>query len=201
MIKVDNPNAFRFIMPDELYLLPQDKVAPPAPEIAEPVAAAVEPVIAPQVAATVEPVNTTQAAPVTEAPQPIKTTGPAFNYLGNNNKRFLILVDYPNEEFIAAAHLAALENILKRKELVLDDVAILNVNKYQPVTIAKIAELLKPEKMVIMGKDALPQGIGNLVLNTPVQGRKTNVLYSFSFDEMMSSNDNKKAFWEQMKTL
>jgi hypothetical protein len=26
-------------------------------------------------------------------------------------------------------------------------------------------------------------------------------LYSFSFDEMMSSNDNKKAFWEQMKTL
>jgi DNA polymerase III psi subunit len=45
------------------------------------------------------------------------------------------------------------------------------------------------------------QGIGNLPLNQPVQGKKTHVLYSFSFDEMMSSNDNKKAFWEQMKTL
>ncbi len=201
MIKVDNPNAFRFIMPDELYLLPQDKVAPLVPATAEPVAAALEPVIAPQVAAPVEPVNTRQAAPVTEVPQPIKTPEPAFNYLGKNNKRFLILVDYPNEEFIASAHLAALESILKRKELALDDVAIMNVNKYQPVTIAKIAELLRPEKMVIMGKDALPQGIGNLILNSPVQGRKTNVLYSFSFDEMMSSNDNKKAFWEQMKTI
>jgi hypothetical protein len=27
------------------------------------------------------------------------------------------------------------------------------------------------------------------------------VLYSFSFDGMMSSNENKKAFWDQMKTL
>ncbi|WP_191190320.1 hypothetical protein [Mucilaginibacter pankratovii] len=188
-MKVDNPSAFRFIMPDELYLLPEDKVAKPSPIAVEPVATAAEPVIAPQ------------AAAVTEAPQAIKTTEPEFNYLGKNNKRFLILVNYQNEEFIAAPHLAALENILKRKELALDDVAIMNVNKYQPITIAKIAELLKPEKMVIMGKDALPQGIGNLVLNTPVQGRKTSVLYSFSFDEMMSSNENKKAFWDQMKTI
>jgi hypothetical protein len=63
----------------------------------------------------------------------------------------LILVNYPNEEFIAAAHLAALENILKRKELALDDVAIYNVNKYAPVTIAKLKDIFKPEKLLILG--------------------------------------------------
>lgn len=211
MMKVDNPQAFRFILQDELYLLPEDKVA--GPIAAPPVAVkAVEPdipaVIAPlsQLAATpvipssareIEPANT--ASPV--IPQSIQTPRPAFNYLGGNNKNFVILVNYASDEHIPAAHLTAMESILKRKDLVLDDVAIFNIHQHQPLAIAKVAELLKPLKMVIMGKEALPQGIGNLPFNSPVQGKKTTVLYSFGFDEMMSSNENKKAFWDQMKTL
>jgi DNA polymerase III psi subunit len=199
-MKVDNPGAFRFIMQDELYLLPEDKVAQPGPFVREPVSTPA-PAAETPLAKPLEPVAASQTVAITLPPQPIKTPEPSFNYVGNNNKHFLILVNYQSEEFIAPAHLAALENILKRKDLALDDVAIFNVNKYQPITITKIAELLKPSKMVIMGKDALPQGIGNLPLNSPVQGKKTHVLYSFSFDEMMSSNENKKAFWDQMKTL
>jgi hypothetical protein len=34
-----------------------------------------------------------------------------------------------------------------------------------------------------------------------VQLNGCNTLFTFSFDEMMNSNDNKKAFWEQMKQL
>ncbi|MEO7211936.1 hypothetical protein [Mucilaginibacter sp.] len=195
-MKVDNPNAFRFIMPDELYLLPEDKVAKPISVAAESVITTTAPV-----ATTIEPVITSQVIAVTETLQPIKTPDTVFNYLGSNNKSFVILVSYAADEHMPAAHLAALENILKRKELALDDVAILNVHQYQPLAMARLAGELKPSRLVIMGKDALPQGIGNLPLNSPVQGKKTNVLYSFSFDEMMSSNDNKKAFWEQMKTI
>ncbi len=188
-MKVDNPNAFRFIMPDELYLLPEDKVAKLNPVAAEPVAVAAEPVIAPQ------------AAAVTEAPQAIKTTEPAFNYLGKNNKRFLILVNYQNEEFIATPHLAALENILKRKELALDDVAIFNINKYAPVTIAALKDIFKPEKLLILGETALPADLARLTLNKPVLSGGKSMLYSFSFGEMMDSNEMKKTFWEQMKTI
>ena len=44
MMKVDNPQAFRFILQDELYLLPEDKVASPVaePEVAVAVAVQVE---------------------------------------------------------------------------------------------------------------------------------------------------------------
>jgi hypothetical protein len=213
-MKVDNPQAFRFIMQDEIYLLNKDKgvnITPPAtspvvtdkPEPATVTAevteqpAQIAPVVNEQLVSPPQPAAV--AAPTPE--QVIQTVEAEFNYLGKNNKNFLVLVNYTAETHIAGTHLAALQNILKRKELDLDDVAILNVNKYAPVKLAALAAFFAPTRLVIMGKDALPDGIGNLPLNQPLQGKKTHVLYSFSFDEMMSSNDNKKIFWEHMKTL
>lgn len=210
-MKVDNPQAFRFIMQDEIYLLDKDKTLNAAPPDAAPVVAEKSEPLAVSAGTTeppapaITPVKEQLAAPeatVAETPQPvIQTTEPEFNYLGKNNKNFLVLVNYAAEQHIAGTHLAALENILKRKDLTIDDVAILNVNKYTPVKLAALAAYFAPTRLVIMGKESLPEGIGNLPLNQPLQGKKTHVLYSFSFDEMMSSNDNKKIFWEHMKTL
>jgi hypothetical protein len=210
-MKVDNPQAFRFIMQDEIYLLPEDKVAKPAalPVAEEQVLVQAPPIVAEQPVAVSEPIiaetPVEQPTPVIATPQitkPVVETAKAgFNYLGSNNKNFLILVNYTREEHIAEDHLAALQSILKRKELSLDDVAILNINKYAQVKLADLAAYFSPTRLVIMGGNSLPAGIGNLPLNQPLQGKKTHVLYSFSFDEMMSSNDNKKTFWEHMKTL
>ncbi|MET3978442.1 DNA polymerase III psi subunit [Mucilaginibacter sp. UYP25] len=206
-MKVDNPQAFAYIMQEEVYLLNKDKGLYTATAVDEqtlaqaPTVIVTEqpavPVIAEQPVAQPTPVS---ATPKTTEPI-VQTPDNEFNYLGKNNKNFVVLVNYANEEHIAAAHLIALENILKRKELALDDVAILNVNKYAPVKLAALAAYFTPTRLVIMGADSLPEGIGKLPLNQPLQGKKTHVLYSFSFYEMMSSNDNKKLFWEQMKTL
>lgn len=206
-MKVDNPQAFAYIMQDEIYLLNKDKGLYTATATDEQPVAEITPVIEPaQPVATVvaeQPIaQPTPVAATPKIPEPIvQTPDNEFNYLGKNNKNFVVLVNYANEEHIAAAHLTALESILKRKDLALDDVAILNVNKYAPVKLADLAAYFAPTRLVIMGADALPTGIGNLPLNQPLQGKKTHVLYSFSFDEMMSSNDNKKLFWEHMKTL
>jgi hypothetical protein len=94
-----------------------------------------------------------------------------------------------------------LENILKRKELAIADVAIFNINTYPDTNINQLTEYFKPEKLLVLGASALPAGINRLMLNEPEQSGGYTALYSFSFDEMMSSNDNKKAFWEQMKKL
>lgn len=210
-MKVDNPQAFRFIMQDEIYLLDKDKPVNTTPPDAAPVVTEKQKPVATSADATepsaliIPPVKEQPAAPeapVATAPQPIiQTVEPEFNYLGKNNKNFLVLVNYAAEKHIAETHLAALENILKRKDLSIDDVAILNINKYAPVKLAALAAYFAPTRLVIMGKESLPEGIGNLPINQPLQGKKTHVLYSFSFDEMMSSNDNKKIFWEHMKTL
>jgi DNA polymerase III psi subunit len=59
----------------------------------------------------------------------------------------------------------------------------------------------KPKKLLMLGKSSLPEDIELLTLNKPQQLNNCHTLFSFSFDEMMDNNENKKAFWEQMKQL
>ena len=190
-MKVDNPNALRFIMQDEVYLLEQDK--------------GLKPLVETPAVAEAQPDSATPE-PIAEAPQTIpepivETPNVTFNYLGSNNKNFLILVNYTTDEFIAPAHLTALENILKRKELALDDVAILNLANHPIADLALINDYFKPVRLLIMGQSSLPAGIGQPKLNELFKLNGHDALYSFSFAEMMESNDNKKAFWEKMKKL
>jgi hypothetical protein len=191
-VNIENPAALHFIMQDDLFFLNTDKklyenkVITAAPEVT--------------------PVENTP--PIAEAPvieivaevavveQPME-----FKYMGKKRKDFLVLVHYPELEFIHATHLTALENILKRKGYEIDDVAIFNTAKHATANFEAITAYFKPQKMLVLGKNALPQGISPLVLNVPQQLAGFAALYSFSFDEMMDNNDHKKAFWEQMKGL
>jgi hypothetical protein len=216
-VRADNPAALRFILQDDIYLLQSDKVAVPqalptsievaAPgptpenEIQTPCLAAIVPtiVIPPATASAAatppEPPAVTPQITVTET----KPVG--FNYLGGNKKQFLIITHYPAEEFIAADHLAALQNILNRKGYGIDDVAILNIAKAAITGIIDLVNHFKPEKLLILGEAAMPAGMGVPPLNQPKKMKNGVLLHSFSFDDMMSSTDNKKVFWEQMKNL
>ncbi|MEN0054252.1 MAG: hypothetical protein AAGC65_11310 [Mucilaginibacter sp.] len=193
-MKVENPVALQYILSDELYLLGTDKPLYEHLQKSPP-----------------EPTNTTlpepeatipAATPITEQAVPeVKTQPISFNYLGKNLKNFLVLVHYPDQEFIAEAHLTALQNILKRKELELHDIAILNMAGYSNSNFTEITSFFKPTKLLLLGKTTMPQGIATLQLNKPQALDGLTALYSFAFAEMMDSVDNKKAFWEQMKTL
>jgi hypothetical protein len=167
-MKIENPIAFSFIMPDELYLLNKDKT---------------------HVTTYKEPL------PVTE------TQPDNFNFMGGNKKKFLIIVHYPELEFIDDKHLTALESVLKRLNFSTDDTAIFNMAKYAGTTIKQLADFFEPQKLLLLGQKALPVGIGPVALNKIQRLNNFPALFSFSFDEMMENNENKKAFWEQMKQL
>ncbi|MES2378326.1 MAG: hypothetical protein V4553_17170 [Bacteroidota bacterium] len=206
-MRAENPAALRFILQDDIYLLQSDKSAvvqlPVIP--VESIATTVEipPATAPVTATLQEPPATAPAAATTPAPQiTVTETKPVgFNYLGGNKKQFLIITHYPAEEFIAADHLAALQNILNRKGYGIDDVAILNIAKAAFTGIIDLVNHFKPEKLLILGEAAVPAGMGVPPLNQPKKMKNGVLLHSFSFDDMMSSTDNKKVFWEQMKNL
>ena len=170
-MKVEDPSALRFILQDELYLLEEDK-----PNYIT--------------------VNNRIAAP---EPQ-IETPQISFNYLGLNKKNFLVLVHYPTHEFIADDHLAALESVLNRKDHTRDDVAILNTAKNTAVYDA-IKIHFAPQTILILGQESIPAGIKQTQFNRFEKHDGSSILYTFSFDAMMTSTENKKAFWEQMKTL
>ena len=166
-MKIETPAALRFIMQDDIYLLPADKAKPPS-----------------------KPTETI-----------LKTPKIDFNYLGKNNKKFLVVTHYTNHEFIADDHLTALENILKRKEHALEDVAIFNLANHADADFEQLHNYFNPQKILLLGENALPANMEALVFNQPQNIAQTMVLYSFSFDDMMNDVANKKAFWEQMKAL
>jgi len=136
------------------------------------------------------------------APQPIIETQPVnFNYLGGNKKNFLAIVHYTAFEFVDDSHLIALQSIFKRMGLDMDDVAILNRANYSDAAFEDLTGFFSPQKLLLLGTDALPAGIETLTLNRPVVLNNCSTLFSFSFDEMMDNNEKKKGFWEQLKQL
>jgi len=171
-MKIENPLAFSFVMQDEIYLLAKDKMSYPAK--AEPKSIPV-------------PVSGTPAA--------------TFNYLGENKKQFLVMAHYPGLEFMAAEHQAALESTLKRLGLGLPDVAIVNRATYPEITFEQLLDSFTPQTLLIFGHSALPGGIEAPEFNKPVNLGECNTLFTHSFNDLMESNENKKAFWEQMKQL
>jgi hypothetical protein len=167
-VKVEDTNALRFILQDEIYLLDQDK-------------------------------NLYANAPV---PQPqIQTPQPVFNYLGGNKKNFLILVSYDEHEFMGGEHLEALENVLNGKGLGRDDVAIVNLAKHPTADHQQLITYFEPKTLLVLGMAAIPEGMAGASFNTIQKGMGPDVLCTFSFDEMMPSVENKKAFWGQVKNL
>jgi len=178
-VKVEDNNALRFILQDEIYLLNDDKTQYSAPTISA------------HVTETIPAIST----PVIETPRP------TFNYLGSNKKNFLVLVNYADQEFIKDDHLAALESVLSRLGHSREDIAILNLAKLDWADHGAILEHFTPKTMVILGQKARPSGMSNLKFNQVEKTGPINVLHTFAFDEMMTNVDNKKAFWEQMKNL
>ena len=124
----------------------------------------------------------------------------SFNYRGNNNKKFLILTHYIDNDTIPAPHLTALEAILARMGYQPDDVAIVNMTK-NDTNFKALTSHFTPEKLLILGQKAIPAGMEAPQFNSLQKVGECNSLLSFSFDDMMENTDNKRAFWEQMKNL
>ena len=173
-MKVESGLALRFILGDEIYLLNEDKL-----NYAK---------------------SDNQQTPALQPQPEIVTPKPVFNYLGANKKHFLVLTHYPNNDFIADDHLAALESVLGRKNHSREDVAILNIAKNNYEYLELISHF-KPQTILILGEPAIPEGIDQPTLNQVEKRDDVTLLYTFAFDAMMNNVDNKKAFWEQVKSL
>ena len=166
-MRVEDHNALRFILQEEIYLLDEDK----------------------------------NAVSTSAIPQPaIETPQQVFNYLGSNKKNFLILASYKEHEHMQDDHLTALESVLSKLSNSREDVAILNVAKHDETRLEQLLTFFSPKTIVILGQNALPAG-ADLKLNSVEQLNGAQTLLTFAFDEMMANVDNKKVFWEQMKSF
>ena len=138
---------------------------------------------------------------IAPAPQVIESQVVNFSYLGANKKNFLVAVYYPNQEFMEEKHLTAFESTINRLGLKIEDTAIFNRAKYPDASYATVTTYFKPQKMLLLGKSAIPRDMEPLTLNTLKLLNNCRTLLTFSFGEMMDNNENKKAFWERMRQL
>lgn len=219
----ENALALSYILPADVYLLAkersditetvalQEDAIPPIAQVSEPAATYTETETAPAKQETpVSPAIATPAVSIPSIPSsvtipvvntPVSTPARPYNYIGNYQNNFLILVSYPDHEVIGPAHLAALKSTIERKGMSLDDAAIVNVSKYPGHDIRAIGGHFKPQKLLFLGKAAIPGGFTPPPFNQLAKVGKSDALYTYSFDEMMGNKEITKAFWEQMKML
>lgn len=201
MIAENSIAALRFLLQDDIYLLQADKaqlhnptlVTTEAP-LAKAATTVTEQPAEPEATVTVVPEATPSVAEHT-------TLTPAFEYRGGNQKHFLVIGHYPQEQWMADAHLKALESTLSRINFTADDVALLNLATCRDTDFKQITDYFKPGKLLILGALARPANLPDLPLNAVQTINGCIALYTYSFDEMMGHKENTKAFWNQIKTF
>ncbi len=120
-----------------------------------------------------------------------------IKFIGKNLQNFLILT----EGLIQDNHLKALESTLLRKQLSLDDVAIVNFSAHDNLSFEELNASFMPQKLVLFGLNPETINLPKTELNQLTSFNNCRILYTYSFDEMLGNKEKTKAFWEPMKNI
>lgn len=171
-LKATHPVSLQFLMNEEIYLI--DSVMPVQ--------------------------HSSTETKIEKAPeQPIENI--AFDYLGENNKYFLLLVNYPDHKIMAPKELEALQSILGAKKMELKDVAIVNLHKYPQANFKLLKDFFACNKIVFFGINPQQIQLPGITSNQITEHDSVKLLGTFSFTEMMDNVDKKKLFWNTMKAF
>ena len=123
----------------------------------------------------------------------------SFNYLGENNRYFLILVDDKTHRELNTPHQEMLMKIMSAKKLELRDLAILNVAQYPELKFEQLIDFFTCNKITLFGIDPQRIGLPAVGANRPAKHLGVKVLATFGLEEMISNTDKKREFWNIMK--
>jgi hypothetical protein len=188
LLKISDPVALQLLMTEELYHVKSDAIIPALQQPESPLRS--EPPQEPKVEIPViTPIEPSKAEPI------------YFEYLGDNNKYILILVDEPAHPVIEPKELETLLNILKGKKQELKDVAVLNLKKYPSASFDQLKSFFACSSIVLFGINPGRLGIPGMNANQITPFKETKILATFSISEMLGNVDKKRTFWEEMKKL
>ncbi|MFZ4100587.1 MAG: hypothetical protein ACOYKR_01435 [Sphingobacterium thalpophilum] len=173
-----NSNALRLLMTEDLYIIYEKEQVQiinsvPHPEI-------------------IKQVDSISAQATSE-----KTR--EFNYLGENNKYFLILFNEPNQKDISSIQKETLLKIMSAKGLELRDFAVLNLYQYPGVRFDDLKEFFNFNKIVLFGVDPQQIALSSQSANQIIKIDDANMLSTYSIDEMINDTTKKREFWKIMK--
>lgn len=134
------------------------------------------------------------------APAPLRRErNIVFNYLGENNKHFLILIGESEEMEIHPLKKETLLKIMSAKGMELCDLAVLNINQYPGVSYRDLLHFFSFNKLVLFGIDPQEISLPPQHINQLIQMESVKILCTYRIDEMISDTHKKREFWNIMK--
>ena len=126
-----------------------------------------------------------------------------YNYLGENNKYILILIDQPlKREIIAAKDLLLLEKTLAALKLELRDVAIVNLQQCEELHFKSLKEFFSCNKVLGFGIELAKIGIEKEVaVNTVFRIEDCPFLLASALEELSNNQAQKVIWWSAMKSI
>ncbi|MES2874652.1 MAG: hypothetical protein V4708_13080 [Bacteroidota bacterium] len=176
----NNTDALRFLMNEDLYLVKEIVQTDIHPLLAE------------------EPKATPEKAQELIETSPEETAA-NFNYLGENNRYFLVLVDDKSHKELNTPHKEMLMKIMAAKKLELRDLAILNLAQYPGTNFTQLKDFFSCNRIILFGINPGDIGLPAISANQPGKHHDVKVLATFGLEEMSSNTDKKREFWNVMK--
>lgn len=209
-LQTDNLIALSLLLDEDIYVLNDvpkkefDQIVAEKPvevsvSIAEPIAE--PPKVEKSLSSPPKPEDSTATTiPKTEAPAvPLKTKNDGFEYLGENNKYILIIVNNQQEQFLNKVDLAFLVKIMGAKKWALEDVAIVNMAKYEHLNFEDLTAYFACNKIVTFGFNPAVLNIVGAVANQKTTYKNVAILGTWDLPKLQSDVSKKTIFWNQLK--
>lgn len=125
----------------------------------------------------------------------------SFEYVGDNNKYFLVLHDDKIHTRINPVHQEMLLKVMAAKKFELRDLAIVNVNRYPGVKFDALKKFFSCTRVVMFGINTSEIGLKVPKLNKEQIIDNVKTLATYSLEDMRNSADKKREFWNEMKAF
>jgi hypothetical protein len=124
-----------------------------------------------------------------------------FEYQGENNKYFLVLIDDKIHTRMNPVHLEMLLKVMGAKKLELRDLAILNINRYPGLKYTALKTFFSCNRLAMFGVTPEQIAMPAVKPNKAETVGNVKVLVTYSLEEMRNNADKKREFWNVMKNL
>ncbi|HWV72795.1 MAG TPA: hypothetical protein VN040_13800 [Pseudosphingobacterium sp.] len=134
--------------------------------------------------------------------EPLVEVSSYYEFLGENKKQILYIVDNQAHTYFSSGALDAFSRTINALGLSMEDIAVFNIAKHTSIiNFDQICTYFNPQKVILAGASPTQLTLNNLSLNNPITLNNVKILYTFSFEEMLTDIERKKTFWQQVKTL
>lgn len=126
----------------------------------------------------------------------------SLQFYGDHKRNILFIVDQPGVQFFSKEAELAFLKTLEALKMALDDVAVINIAPLdQSIDFERIQKELAPVYWIFLGSDPTNVKLGEYPDNIWSKMGESQILKTYSFDEMLTDVVKKKAFWSAVKLI